>query len=87
MPTLKIEDRWCQYIPHLHRALADPSQIGYVPYVAGELNLEPTEEMGALACSDLGANGEDCIDIWALYPIALATGASRQGMLDDWLLV
>lgn len=40
MQFQRIEDRWCQYIPHLHRALADPSQIGYVPYVAGELTLE-----------------------------------------------
>lgn len=35
-----IDDPWCQYIPHLHRALADPSQVRYLPSVAGELTLE-----------------------------------------------
>lgn len=40
MRTNLIQDPWCRYIPHLHRALADPSQTGFVPYVSEELSLE-----------------------------------------------
>ncbi len=40
MPTGHSPDPWCRYIPHLHRALVDPSQVGYLPYVAEELTLE-----------------------------------------------
>ena len=35
MPTQQIEDRWCQYIPNLHRASAAFSS----PYVVGNLRL------------------------------------------------
>lgn len=40
MESERSDDPWCLYIPHLHRALADPAQIGYLPYVAEELTLE-----------------------------------------------
>lgn len=40
MPSRENPDPWCRYIPHLHRALADPSQTGHLPYVAEELTLE-----------------------------------------------
>lgn len=36
----RINDSWCQYIPALHRAIADPSLEDRLPYVAEIISLE-----------------------------------------------
>lgn len=35
-----ISDSWCQHIPMLHRALADPVMVGQLPQATDDLRLE-----------------------------------------------